>query len=236
MILDLHIHTSRYSADSSLCPQVLIREAKRRGLHGVVVTEHDCCWDRFQAQALAQEHGFLFLRGMEVSTDLGHILVYGLETYVPGIMRAETLRRVVEAAGGAMVAAHPFRRAFTRQFRNGREPMPRSLEEAARHPLFALVDGIEVCNGGSADSENRLAMEVCHYLGLTPVGGSDAHSEHGIGYYATRFEEGIASEADVVAALKQGRTQAVMYHAHENGGGYIESQGAARFRQARGWC
>ena len=53
MILDLHIHTSWHSADSNLSPIELIREAKRLGLDGVVVTEHDRGWDRFRARELA---------------------------------------------------------------------------------------------------------------------------------------------------------------------------------------
>ena len=96
MILDLHIHTSWNSADSNLSPIELIYEAKRLGLDGVVVTEHDRGWDRFRARELAAEHDFLFLRGMEVSTDLGHILVCGLDEYVSGIQRAEKLRQVVD--------------------------------------------------------------------------------------------------------------------------------------------
>src|SRR5213080_3902675 len=98
MILDLHIHTSWHSADSNLSPIDLIREAKHLGLDGVVVTEHDRGWDRFRARDLAAEHNFLFLRGMEVSTDLGHILVCGLEEYVSGIQRAE---RWASAAPGS---------------------------------------------------------------------------------------------------------------------------------------
>ena len=127
MILDLHIHTSWNSADSNLSPIELIREAKRLGLDGVVVTEHDRGWDRFRARELAAEYDFLFLRGMEVSTDLGHILVCGLEEYVSGIQRAEKLRQVVDEVGGIMIAAHPFRRAFTPDFRNGKEPTCASL-------------------------------------------------------------------------------------------------------------
>ena len=142
MILDLHIHTSWHSADSNLSPIDLIREAKRLGLDGVVVTEHDRGWDRFRAHELAEEHNFLFLRGMEVSTDLGHILVCGLEEYVSGIQRAEKLRQVVDAVGGVMIAAHPFRRAFTPDFRHGKESTPLTLEEAARRPLFDLIDGV----------------------------------------------------------------------------------------------
>jgi predicted metal-dependent phosphoesterase TrpH len=235
VILDLHIHTSWNSADSNLSPLDLILEAKRLGLDGVVVTEHDRCWDRFAARQLAAEHEFLFLRGMEVSTDLGHILVYGLEEYVSGIMRAEKLRQVVDEAGGVMVAAHPFRRIFTRDFRNGREAPPRTLEEAVQRPIFALTDGIEVCNGGSIDRENKLAMEVCDYLGQAPTGGSDAHSDHGIGYYATQFDATIHSEADVIAALKQRRCRAVMLHKGEAAATYEVSRMTQRYQCLKGW-
>lgn len=235
MILDLHIHTSWHSADSNLSPLELIQEAKRLGLDGVVVTEHDRCWDRFAARELAAEHNFLFLRGMEVSTELGHILVYGLDEYVSGILRPERLRQVVDDVGGAMVAAHPFRRIFTRDFRHGKEPAPRTLEEAAQRPLFAFTDGIEVCNGGSIDRENKLAMEVCDYLGQAPTGGSDAHSDLGIGYYATQFDDTIRTEADVVAALKHGRCQAVMLQKNEAGVTYEVSRTAERYHDLAGW-
>jgi predicted metal-dependent phosphoesterase TrpH len=235
VIFDLHIHTSWNSADSNLNPLELIQEAKRLGLDGVVVTEHDRCWDRWSARELAVDHDFLFLRGMEVSTDLGHILVYGLEEYVSGIMRAEKLRQVVDDAGGAMVAAHPFRRIFTRDFRNGQEEAPRSLDEAAQRLLFELTDGIEVCNGGSIDRENKLAMEVCDYLGQAATGGSDAHSDLGIGCFATQFDDPIRTEADVIAALKARRCRAVMLQKGEDGIRFAVSETSKRFRQLEGW-
>lgn len=235
MIFDLHIHTSWNSADSNLHPAELIQEAKRLGLNGVVVTEHDKCWDRFMARDLAAEHNFLFLRGMEVSTDLGHILVYGLEEYVSGICQAEKLRRIVDDAGGAMVVAHPFRRAFTAHFRNGEEPTPTTLEAAIRRPVFDLVHGIEVCNGGSIDRENKLAIEACAALGLAPTGGSDAHSDLGIGCYATQFNDPIRTEADVIAALKHGRCQAVVLQKHEEAWTYAPSHQSAKFQRVEGW-
>lgn len=235
MILDLHIHTSWNSSDSNLCPLELIQQAKSLGLDGVVVTEHDCCWDRFQARELATAHDFLFLRGMEVSTDLGHILVYGLNEYVSGILWAEKLRQVVDDADGAMVAAHPFRKIFTRDFRNGQEEPPQTLTAAAHRLLFELTDGIEVCNGGSIDRENKLAMEVCDYLGQAPTGGSDAHSDLGIGYYATQFDDPICTEADVVAALKRGRCRPVMLDKSQAEPTYEVSSASERFQRLQGW-
>jgi hypothetical protein len=234
VIFDLHIHTTT-SADSNLSPLELIQEAKRIGLDGVVVTEHDRCWDRFAIRDLAAEHDFMFLRGMEVSTDLGHILVYGLDEYLSGILRAEKLREVVDEAGGAMVAAHPFRRIFTRDFRNGQEDAPQSLREAADRRIFALTDGIEVCNGGSIDRENKLAMEVCDYLGQAPTGGSDAHSDLGIGRFATQFDDPIKTEADVIEALKKRRCRAVMLEKHGERLAYTVPHTSERFQQIEGW-
>jgi predicted metal-dependent phosphoesterase TrpH len=234
VIFDLHIHTTT-SSDSNLSPLELIQEAKRIGLDGVVVTEHDRCWDRFAIRDLAAEHDFMFLRGMEVSTDLGHILVYGLDEYLPGILRAEKLREVVDEAGGAMVAAHPFRRIFTRDFRNGQEDAPQSMQEAADRLIFELTDGIEVCNGGSIDRENKLAMEVCDYLSQAPTGGSDAHSDLGIGRFATQFDDPIKTEADVIEALKKRRCRAVTLEKYGKLMAYSVTHTSERFQQIEGW-
>ncbi len=235
MILDLHIHTSWNSADSNLSPAELICEAKRLGLDGVVVTEHDRGWDRFQARDLAAQHNFLFLRGMEISTDLGHILVYGLDEYVSGIRNAEKLRRVVDEAGGVIAVAHPFRRIFAPDARTGKPPAPLTIAEAARRPVFDLVHGVEVCNGGSVDRENHFAIDVCAYRGLAPTGGSDAHSELGIGCYATEFTDPIRTEADVIAALRAGRSRAVALQRTDQGFYYEDSSALEKFQRPQGW-
>ena len=102
VILDMHVHTTVGSYDSNLSPLDLIHRGKAAGLDGVVVTEHDRGWDRDLARQLTREHDFLILCGMEVSTELGHILVYGLEEYVSGILYANTLRQVVDKIDAVM--------------------------------------------------------------------------------------------------------------------------------------
>ena len=236
MILDLHIHTSWNSADSNLSPIELIREAKRLGLDGVVVTEHDRGWDRFRARELAAEHDFLFLRGMEVSTDLGHILVCGLEEYVSGIQRAEKLRQVVDEVGGIMIAAHPFRRAFTPDFRHGKEPTPLHAGRGGTgDPSLRSSMAWKSATGAVSTGKTSCAMQVCDYLGLTPTGGSDAHSELGIGCYATQFDDPIRTEADVIAALKQRRCRAMVLQRTETGYYYEPSTQAEKFQHIEGW-
>src|SRR3989337_1051265 len=108
-IVDMHVHTVRGAADSSLTPDELIEEAKRIGLGGGHTSEHDRVWEARQIQEFRERSGLFVSRGMEVSTDLGHMIVIGLESYVPGIRRATELPRVVDEAGGFMIVAHPFR-------------------------------------------------------------------------------------------------------------------------------
>jgi predicted metal-dependent phosphoesterase TrpH len=206
-IVDMHIHTTRGASDSSLRPIELARAARRLGLSAVVVTEHDRLWDPLEVARFRQEQSLLLINGMEVSTELGHVLVIGLDKYVPGVRHAEELRRITTEAGAYMIAAHPFRHYFYRVEweRKGLEPLILTAEEAARLPLFELVDAIEVLNGGNNAQENAFALQVAQILGKPGVAGSDAHSHQGIGIYTTVFERDLESEADLLRELKAGR-------------------------------
>jgi len=206
-IIDMHIHTTRGASDSSLRPVELARAARRLGLSAFVVTEHDRLWDRLEVERFREEQSLLLINGMEVSTELGHVLVMGLDKYVPGVRHAEELRRIVDESGGYMIAAHPFRHYFYRieWERQGLEPVNLTAEQAARLPIFELVDAVEVLNGGNNAQENAFALEVAQILGKPGAGGSDAHSHQGIGIYTTVFERGIDSEETFMRELKAGR-------------------------------
>src|SRR3972149_6999340 len=47
---------------------------------------------------------------IEVNTEDGHLLAFGIDRYVYGMHRVAELARLVEEAGGVLVAAHPYRR------------------------------------------------------------------------------------------------------------------------------
>ncbi len=211
-IIDMHLHTTRGASDSDLRPEHLVVEARRVGLTGVHVSEHDRLWDAFELERFRKAHSDLFIaNGMEVSTDLGHILVIGLDRYVPGIRRAEELRRVVQETGGYMIAAHPFRHFFDPvHFRPDKSGEPFSLtpDQAARLPVFQLVDAVEVLNGCNTLRENLFALRVAQVLGKPGTGGSDAHSALGIGVFATVFEKELESQEEMLAQLHAGRFHA----------------------------
>jgi len=207
-VFDLHIHTTRGSSDSSLAPEDLARQARDLGLDGVCLTEHSGGWEQEEVQRAFEGSGLVVVNGLEVETDMGHILVFGLHSYLNGMHRVEELRKAVDEAGGVMVSAHPFRNLFNQRpfnynllFRDPDE-RPESAQQAASHPLFELVDAIEVANGSNTDYENRFALDVAQRLGLAGTGGSDAHSLQGIGSCVTVFDGDVKSESDLVESIK----------------------------------
>ena len=203
-IIDMHIHTLRGASDSGLSPEDLAYQAKRRGLTGIHISEHDRLWDKFVlAEYREKNSDLLVANGMEVSTDVGHILALGLREYVGGIRRAETLRRVADEQGAFLIVAHPFRHFFDPVYfrRQGKEPFTLTPEQAARLPVFQLVDAIEVLNGANTVRENVFALRVAQELGKPGTGGSDAHSTQGIGFYCTVFDRDCASQEELLADL-----------------------------------
>ena len=210
-LFDLHIHTTKGSSDSSLSPEDLVLEADRLGLRGLCITEHSGPWDRHEFQRFADRHSVVLVRAAEVETDMGHMLAFGIDRYQSGFHKAETLCRAVQAQGGFVVSAHPFRAVLSRTARtrpllypDSGDEIPETPEAGSSHPVFKLANAVEVANGGTADNENAMAMDVAGLLGLPVTGGSDAHSVHGIGKFVTAFRDEINNESEFLAALHAG--------------------------------
>jgi predicted metal-dependent phosphoesterase TrpH len=209
--LDMHVHTTYGASDSQLDPDDLASIATGLGMTGMTLTEHDRVWERHRLEDYQARHDSLFVGvGMEVSTELGHILAYGLPHYISGIRRAAELRRIADEHRAFLVVAHPFRHWFDpvtfRRF--GKEPPEMIAHKLATLPVFELVDGIEVLNGANTERENRFALEVALHLGKPGTGGSDAHSTSGIGIYTTIFDRQLESTVEMVQEMRAGRFRA----------------------------
>jgi histidinol phosphatase-like PHP family hydrolase len=78
MRIDLHCH-GKYSHDNYLEPEELIAQAINLNLDGVCFTEHDSLVASGPVERItAPEDSYVF-RDLEISTDRGHLLVYGLK-------------------------------------------------------------------------------------------------------------------------------------------------------------
>jgi hypothetical protein len=183
-------------------PRDLVRRAEEMGLDAVCITEHNASWEEDALRALGDGSSVRLFGGVEVSTECGDVLVFGLEGEAPRAGHIEELRRIVDRGGGVMIAAHPFRRYSV-------AGVAADAEEASRSPVLRWVDAAEVFNGLCTRAEVELAQEVLTPLGLRGVGGSDSHAPHTLGVCYTVFERRLATVRDLVAEFKAGRFQAV---------------------------
>jgi predicted metal-dependent phosphoesterase TrpH len=204
MLIDLHNHTSALSDDSLITPEELIEGAKKAGLDGVCITEHDYFWDHDELSKIGRKMDFLVIPGIEINTEEGHLLVFGLDEYVFGMHRASFVKDKLDKKGGAMVVAHPYRRRFRPEY-DGAAAYESMLTRAFDNTIFSVVDGVEVNNGRGSNQENAFAQELTRRLNLKGVAASDAHQIHDIGKNATRFERRITGLEDLITELKAGR-------------------------------
>jgi predicted metal-dependent phosphoesterase TrpH len=209
LLLDIHAHTSPHSDDSTLGPDDLIEAARNAGLEGVCITDHDYFWTPEEAAALSRRHDFPVLPGCEVNTDGGHVLVFGLDTYVFGMHKVDYLGRLVAEAEGAMVAAHPHRRRLLTGQDHSRQDVENMLEAATADPLLGMCHAVETLNGRATDREREFSKELARRLDKPGLGGSDCHYPGQVGAAATMFHRPISSVGELIREIRGGRFQAV---------------------------
>ncbi len=208
MLIDLHTHTRPLSWDSYLTPDELIERSKAAGLDGICLSEHDFFWKPEDVRELARRHNYLVLPAIEINTDDGHILAYGLSKYVYGMHRSHELAHHAEQANGALVAAHPYRRQMPWYIESDID-YQEALVRAARNPAYHYCIALEAINGRGAKKENEFSQRLCELMDVPGTAGSDAHARIDIGCCATYFERDIREVEDLIAELKAGRFRPV---------------------------
>lgn len=210
MWIDTHCHT-KFSYDNWLEPLDLVRRAKALGLDGVCITEHYSYEASEPVERIGRDEGLLVLRGVEIATDRGHLLVYGVvddgwnvwgrDSYLP---LDEVIERV-NLLGGICAPAHPFRDVGLASLLDG---------------LLELegIAAVESHNGGNVDSDNNLAIQASAHMGLPTLGGSDCHKTIAVGRCATEFSQPVRDMASFVAAVKAGACRGAYYAPYSAGG------------------
>ena len=208
MIIDLHAHSDA-SEDSRAPLETYLKWLQRKRdllpIDGIVLTEHRQ-WDpRADYRALEDQYGILILRGAEVETDYGHVLVYGVTDEMTARfdfanvrLPAQEVISEVTRMGGVAAPCHP-----------GRPTIGLCEHYAAGKPPLEGVIAVEALNGGSRKGENERVHDLIERYGYGAFGGSDAHLVSLIGICATELDDEVRTVEELVTALKGGRYRPV---------------------------
>jgi predicted metal-dependent phosphoesterase TrpH len=207
LILDLHAHSIKSDDGrakvANYCQWIRAREIP---IDGFVLTEHRQFDLESDYSDLASEYDLTVLKGSEVETEYGHVLVFGvtealLEEFDFTNIHL-TLARVIEACAAhnaVPVPCHP-----------GRKRVGMSAH-IAEYGIPSGVRIVEIYNGGSRGEEDAIAQNMASEQSYLGIGGSDAHIVSHIGRCATRFSAPIGNEGELVDALKSGAFEAITY-------------------------
>ena len=191
--VDLHMHTD-HSYDCATPVEVLLAEARAKGLGAIAVTDHNEVSGALEAEAKAS--GIKVIVAEEVKTkDQGEVIGLFIRKRIPaGMTLAQTLDEI-HAQGGIAYVPHPFDRMHS---------VP-DYEHLLSH--LDRIDALEVYNARVAIGEfNEEAARFAQKYRLPAGAGSDAHVAQGLGSVRIRMrdfdgpEEFLESlrEADIV--------------------------------------
>ncbi|RZN44089.1 MAG: PHP domain-containing protein [Methanosarcinales archaeon] len=188
MKLDLHIH-SKYSYDSLLRPDTIIKVAKNKGLDGVAVTDHNTIRGGVEASKVNKDDDFIVIVGSEIKTEYGDVIGLFLTDEIRSWVFTDVVDEIL-GQGGLTVLAHPFRKGIV---------FPRDL--------LGHIDLIEGFNARSTKNLNQKAIKLASDCKIPVTAGSDAHIgfEIGVGRAVTRTL--TMTLDDVRCALKNGETR-----------------------------
>jgi histidinol phosphatase-like PHP family hydrolase len=172
MLIDLHVHTDRYSTCGRSSPEEMIIRAAQVGLDALVFTEHNLIWPEAEvAELQARFPGVRLYRGTELtSADGDDYLVYGVTdpSMIEPNMAAADILRLVHTAGATVILAHPYRY---------RETVP---PEITAHPAI----GIEIMSTNIYNYAHHQAVALARRLGAVATAASDGHHVDMLGLYA----------------------------------------------------
>lgn len=197
MKIDMHVHTSVSSPCSLIDPARAIQCAMAAGVDAICVTEHDEITGADVTSELGRKLGFPVFRGIEIYTEFGDMLVFGLYRDAPGWKTPfADLLEMCRREGAVIAPAHPCRVTGELERLHGRERVDW---------LMGNVNAVETHNGGCTPGGNEAALELATRYGLPGIGGSDAHHEFQVGRCYTVFEGEVETDGELVDALRSGR-------------------------------
>ncbi len=178
MKFDLHVH-SKYSYDSNLSPEKIIKFAKKKGLNGVAITDHNTILGGIETSRINKDKDFHVIVGEEIKTEYGDIVALFIREEITA-RNFEDVVDEIKNQEGLSVLAHPFRHF-------------KSPEK-----IINKLDLVEGFNARSKAEDNLKAIEIAKRYNKALCAGSDAHFSFELGMGRT-----IANE-EIEEALRNG--------------------------------
>jgi glycosyltransferase involved in cell wall biosynthesis len=175
--VDLHMHTD-HSYDCATPVEVLLSEARRRGLGAIAVTDHNEISGALEARAKATD-GVKVIVAEEIKTaSQGEVIGLFIEEKIPRGLTLEATIAEIKKQGGIVYVPHPFDRLHS-------VPDYEHLMDVLHD-----VDAIEVFNPRVAISEfNDEAVRFAAKYRIPAGAGSDAHVPQGLGSVRIRMRD-----------------------------------------------
>ena len=197
MKYDLHVH-SKYSADGYVEPEKIVETARKRGLAGIAITDHDTMKGGLMAKKY-QDQDFKVIVGCEVTTNQGEIIGLFLNQEIHSSDHLDVIDEIRDQ-GGLVIIPHPFDK----------------MRQATYQPqkdYLKYLDCIEVFNSRCISRKyNEKAEAFADKYHLNTCAGSDAHFINEIG------NAGVKVNDDLKKCLKTnnleifGRKSSILNH------------------------
>lgn len=180
MKYDLHTHT-KYSADGLLEPKRIVEIARRNGLSGIAVTDHNTIKGGLKAKKYETDD-LKVICGSEISTERGEIIGLFLSSEITSCSFLDVVDEIHDQ-DGVIILPHPFDNIR----RNGIH-----LEKGE----VKLINCVEVYNSRCLkDQYNDNALAFAQENSLVGVAGSDAHFAREIGKAGVIIKEDSIKKA-----------------------------------------
>ncbi|MDR7664753.1 PHP domain-containing protein [Methanosarcina sp. Z-7115] len=190
MKFDLHVH-SDHSKDSKSSHDDILEAARKRGLEGLAICDHDTIEGGLACEIRALELGLEIsvIPGVEVTSSKGHILVLGVRKDIEPLLSPEETIRRARKLGGTVIIPHPFKRSS--------------------HGIGSFegldIDAVEVFNSRCLfNGANRKAAIEAKRLEIPGVAGSDSHIPEMVGQAYTEIDASENTLEAVLRAIREG--------------------------------
>lgn len=204
MKIDMHCHIKEGSVDSKVSLDEYIKNLKKNGFDGMVITDHDTYrgYRYWKEHMKGKEHeDFVVLKGIEYDTfDAGHFLIIMPELVKMRLLELRglplsALIDFVHHHGGIIGPAHPGGEKYLSYMNTKR--FYKSPELAKR------FDFVEVFNSCEPKESNARALALAKKYGKVGVGGSDSHKADCVGTGYTILPERVSCETELIGQIRR---------------------------------